>query len=70
MKENKLFSRAPPDAKIPMTSPVTMKKTPVAGRVDAQMCFYLPAARQASPPAPANTELYIEECPAFTAFVR
>lgn len=53
-----------------MTAPVSMKKTPIDGKVDAQMCFYLPTARQASPPAPTNAELYIEERPAFTAFVR
>ncbi|XP_037792243.1 heme-binding protein 2-like [Penaeus monodon] len=58
------------EAKIPMTAPVSMKKTPIDDKVDAQMCFYLPAAHQASPPAPTNAELYIEERPAFTAFVR
>ncbi|ROT72167.1 Heme-binding protein 2 [Penaeus vannamei] len=58
------------EAKIPMTAPVRMKKTPVDKKVDAQMCFYLPEAHQASPPAPTNAELYIEEQTAFTAFVR
>ncbi|XP_042876304.1 heme-binding protein 2-like [Penaeus japonicus] len=58
------------EASIPMTAPVSMKKTPADGKIDAQMCFYLPAAHQASPPVPTNVDLYIEERPAFTAFVR
>ncbi|ROT82614.1 Heme-binding protein 2 [Penaeus vannamei] len=53
-----------------MTMPITIKKTPVAGKVNVQVCFYIHTAHQANPPTPTNAKLYIEERPAFTAFVR
>ncbi|KAG7174580.1 heme-binding protein 1-like [Homarus americanus] len=56
---------------MPMTSPVTMlAQTQPDGSKRYQMCFYLPEANQAAPPAPTNKGVYIEERPAHTVLTR
>jgi len=52
-------------AKIPMTAPVTMRKDS-----KFRMCFYLPPAHQAAPPAPTDNEVFIQDRPSMTVFTR
>lgn len=56
-----------------MTAPVTMKMSQAAeGKWTTQMCFYLPNNYQVGvvPPTPMDAEVYIEDRPAMTVFVR
>ncbi|CAL4130873.1 unnamed protein product [Meganyctiphanes norvegica] len=55
------------EAEIPMTAPVTMQKD---GGSVYRMCFYLPAAHQAAPPAPIDTEVFIQDRPSMTVLTR
>jgi len=54
-------------AEIPMTAPVSMKKD---GADVNQMCFYLPEAHQAAPPAPTDDEVFIQNRPSMTVVTR
>ncbi|XP_037792127.1 heme-binding protein 1-like [Penaeus monodon] len=58
-------------AEIDMTASVTIRKDvlPEAGK-RYQMCFYMPAAYQAAPPAPTNPDVYIEDRPPMTVLTR
>merc|ERR1712198_72641 len=52
------------EVEIPMTAPVTTMRTAAS----MEMCFYLPAAHQASPPAPARQDVYIQSRPPMTVY--
>ncbi|CAL4115988.1 unnamed protein product, partial [Meganyctiphanes norvegica] len=54
------------DAEIPMTAPVSMQKDAGVYR----MCFYLPAAHQAAPPAPTDADVFIQDRPSMTVVTR
>ncbi|XP_042883939.1 heme-binding protein 1-like [Penaeus japonicus] len=58
-------------AEINMTGSVTIRKDvlPDLGK-RYQMCFYMPAAHQAAPPAPTNPDVYIEDRPPMTILTR
>lgn len=58
--------------KVEMTAPVTVRVIPSQGPFcedDFQISFYVPAAFQAAPPTPSQEEVFIEERPAFSAYV-
>nr|XP_045607451.1 heme-binding protein 1-like [Procambarus clarkii]XP_045607452.1 heme-binding protein 1-like [Procambarus clarkii] len=54
-----------------MTAPVTMLRQELKDSMTRyQMCFYLPKARQGTPPSPTDEGVYIEERPAITVLTR
>merc|ERR1719470_647546 len=60
------------EAKIEMTTPVTTmaKADTAAGTVTYEMCFFIGAAHESSPPTPSNTRVYIKEEPERRIFTR
>jgi len=52
---------------IPMTAPVTMEKASSYGE---RMCFWINAAHQAAPPAPTDSNTYIQNRPDMTVYTR
>jgi len=57
---------------IKMTVPVTVERTPTTteGRFTMSMCFFLGNDHQADPPAPTNSNLYIQDRPQITIYTR
>ncbi|XP_031438072.1 heme-binding protein 2-like isoform X3 [Clupea harengus] len=59
--------------KVEMTAPVTCRVEPGAGpacETTFTVSFFIPEQNQADPPKPTNPEVFIENRPEFTAFVR
>ncbi len=53
----------------PVTTRMTLQTTPTSERTFT-MAFYIPSAFQNTPPAPADSNVAIEERPAMKVFVR
>ncbi|XP_012673172.2 heme-binding protein 2-like [Clupea harengus] len=59
--------------KVEMTAPVTCRVEPGAGpacETTFTVSFFIPEQNQADPPKPTSPEVFIENRPEFTAFVR
>ena len=53
-----------------MTVPVLSKMTPMDGKMNKQMCFYLTKEAQKNPPQPEDPAVKIEENNEMVVFVK